>query len=83
MNRGVKTGKPYPNVRPADQSLKKIKPRLTELTGRNLTPIPLGNVAGNVNCSLRGWVNYFHYRNSNQGMDKVKNHAEQRLRTCP
>ena len=41
MSRGAKTGKPYPNVRPADKSLKKIKARLTALTGRNLTPIPL------------------------------------------
>jgi len=32
----------YPNVRPADKSLKKIKARLTELTGRELTAIPLG-----------------------------------------
>jgi len=30
--------------------------------------------------SLRGWVSYFHYRNSNQVMEKVKFHAEQRLR---
>jgi RNA-directed DNA polymerase len=40
MSRGVKTGKPYPNVRPADKSLKKIKARLTELTGRELAAIP-------------------------------------------
>jgi RNA-directed DNA polymerase len=39
MSRGAKTGKPYPNVRPADKSLKKIKAKLTALTGRNLTPI--------------------------------------------
>ena len=38
MSRGAKTGNPYPNVRPADKSLKKIKARLTELRGRNLTP---------------------------------------------
>ena len=36
---------------------------------------------GQVNHSLRGWVNYFHYRNSNQAMDKLKTHAERRLRT--
>ncbi|MDP2834493.1 MAG: reverse transcriptase domain-containing protein, partial [Pseudomonadota bacterium] len=52
MSRGTKTGKPYPNVRPADKSLKKIKARLTELTGRELTAIPLGDIVGNVNRSL-------------------------------
>lgn len=81
MSRGAKTGKPYPNVRPADKSLKKIKARLTELTGRNLTPIPLSDVVGNVNRSLRGWANYFHFHNSSQAMNKVRTHAEDRLRT--
>ena len=80
MSRGLRTGKPYPHVRPADKSLMKIKAKLTALTGRELTPIALKKIVGNVNRSLRGWVNYFHYRNSNQGMEKVKTHAEQRLR---
>ncbi len=81
MSRGMRSGKPYPHVCPSEKALKKIKARLTELTGRELTPLPLETVVGNVNRSLRGWVNYFHYRNSNQGMEKVKVHAEQRLRT--
>lgn len=81
MNRGRRTGKPYPHVRPADQSLRKIKAMLTARTGRELTPIPIETIVANVNRSLTGWVNYFHYRNSNQVMEKVKAHAEQRLRT--
>ncbi len=36
---------------------------------------------GTVNRSLRGWANYFHYRNSSLAMNKVRNHAEARLRT--
>jgi RNA-directed DNA polymerase len=81
MSRGAKTGKPYPNVRPADKSLKKIKARLTELTGRHLTAIPLSDIVANVNRSLSGWANYFHYRNSSVAMGKVRQHAEERLRT--
>lgn len=81
MSQGASTGKPRPNVRPADKSLKKIKARLTELTGRELTAIPLGDIVGSVNRSLRGWANYFHYRNSSLAMSKVRNHAEDRLRT--
>ncbi len=81
MNRGMRTGKPYPYVCPADKSLMKIKAKLTALTGRELTPIPLEKIVGNVNRSLKGWVNYFHYRNSNRVMEKVKTHTEQRLRT--
>ena len=59
----------------------KIKTKLTALTGRELTPIGLEKIVGNVNRSLTGWANYFHYRNSNRVMEKVKTHAEQRLRT--
>lgn len=81
IRRGVQSGKPYPNVRPSDKSLKKVKARLTELTNRNLTCIPLSDVVGNVNRSLRGWVNYFHIHNSSKAMSKVRYHAEERLRT--
>jgi RNA-directed DNA polymerase len=34
-----------------------------------------------MNATLRGWVNYFHYRNSSVILDKVKANAEERLRT--
>ena len=81
MSRGASTGKPYPNVRPADKSLKKIKAKLTALTGRKLTNIALDDIVGNVNRSLRGWANYFHYRNSSRMLSKARIHAEERLRT--
>ena len=80
MNRGRRTGKPYPHVCPSSRSVKKIKARLTALTGRELTPLTLDKIVGNVNRSLSGWVNYFHYRNSNLALEKVKVHAERRLR---
>ena len=81
MSRGARTGKAYPNVKPADQSLKKIKAKLTALTGRELTAIALSDLVKNVNRSLRGWVNYFDYRNSSLAMNKLRNHAQDRLRT--
>ena len=81
MSRGRRTGKPYPHVCPSDKSLMKIKTKLTALTGRELTPIPVEKIVDNVNRSLRGWVNYFHDRHSNQVMEKVKTHTEQRVRT--
>ena len=81
MSRGAKSGKSYPNVRPTDKAVEKIKARLTELTQRKLTCIPLEDVVKNVNRSLKGWANYFHYRNSSNKMSEVRNHAEERLRT--
>jgi hypothetical protein len=53
----------------------------TALTQRELTCIPLDDVVRNMNRSLRGWVNYFHYRNSSDKMSAVRHHAEERLRT--
>jgi RNA-directed DNA polymerase len=80
MSQGAKTGKGYPNVRPSDQAVTKITAQVTALTRRELTCIPLNDVVGSVNRSLRGWANYFHFRNSSLAMSKVRNHAEQRLR---
>jgi hypothetical protein len=51
------------------------------MTRRELTWMPLEDVVGNVNKTLRGWVAYFHYRNCSKELAKVKTHAEQRLRT--
>jgi len=34
-----------------------------------------------MNATLRGWTGYFHYRNSNGVLEKVKTHTEERLRT--
>lgn len=81
MRRGAKSGKPYPNVCPSDQAVSKLTARLTALTKRELTWLPLDAVLRSVNRSLQGWVNYFHYRNSSHAMSRVRHHAEERLRT--
>ncbi|WP_347989591.1 group II intron reverse transcriptase/maturase [Methylomonas sp. AM2-LC] len=80
MSQGRRTGKPYPHVCPSAKSAKKIKDKLTQMTGRNQTTLPLEIMIRNINLSLRGWTNYFHYQNSSQVFEKVKVHAEQRLR---
>jgi RNA-directed DNA polymerase len=80
VSKGLKTGKSYPHVCPAPKSLVKIKERITQLTARERTPIPLEEIVWSMNATLRGWANYFHYRNSNGVLEKVKTHAEERLR---
>jgi RNA-directed DNA polymerase len=80
VSKGLKTGKSYPHVCPAPKSLVKIKDRITQLTARERTPIPLEDIVGSMNATLRGWANYFHYRNSNGVLEKVKSHVEERLR---
>jgi RNA-directed DNA polymerase len=81
VSKSWKSGKRYTHICPAPKSLAKIKDRITQLTLRERTPIPLEDITGSMNAALRGWVNYFHYRNSSGMLDKVKAHAEERLRT--
>ncbi len=81
VSKSWRSGKSYPHVCPAPKSLAKIKERITQLTARERTPIPLEDIVGSMNATLRGWANYFHYRNSSKVLDKVRVHAEERLRT--
>ena len=81
MRKSWKSGKRYTHICPAAKSLAKIKERITQMTTRERTPIPLENIVGSMNATLRGWTNYFHYKNSSKVLDKVKTHAEERLRT--
>ena len=81
VSKSWRSGKSYPHVCPAPKSLAKIKERMKQQTDRRLTPVPLADVVKNMNASLRGWVGYFHYRNSSKVLDKVKTQAEERLRT--
>ena len=80
VSKGWKSGKSYPHACPAPKSLVKIRDRITQLTARERTLIPLGDIVESVNAGLRGWANYFHYRNSSSALGKVKVHAEERLR---
>ena len=80
IQRSGRTGKPYPLVVPSKKARKVIKARLTALTTRSRVLVPPEDLIGQINMQLRGWVNYFHYRNCSKAMSEVKAHAEQRLR---
>ena len=79
MKVGSKGGR-YPHIQPADKAVEKVKTRIKELTTRNRTGIPIKDVVRDINRTLRGWSGYFHYRNSTAVFQKVKRHAEERLR---
>lgn len=81
MGRGRKTGNHYPHVQPSKKSLQTIRDRVTHLTTRNRTIMPLDRVVNEVNDTVRGWVGYFHYRNCSQAMGQIRHHVEQRLIT--
>jgi len=74
-----KRGKFYPHVQPAPKSVRKIKQAVKEVTGRTYTSIPMEDVIMLVNRKVRGWTNYFHYRNSSRRLSYVKNFVETRV----
>lgn len=79
MRKNEKTGKSYPHVQPSKKSQKKIRERITTLTHRSMTPVPMDIIVKEVNQALRGWVGYFHYRNCSSVLKRVREHAQDRL----
>jgi RNA-directed DNA polymerase len=81
MGKGRKTGRYYPHVQPSRKSAEAIKSRVTRLTKRERTILPLEGVVSEVNATVRGWVGYFHFRNCSRVLGLVKHHVEQRMIT--
>ena len=81
MGESRRTGSLYPHVQPSKKSLQTIKDRITDLTRRTRTIMPLEWIVKELNAKVRGWVGYFYYRNSSATLKKMKNHLEQRLVT--
>lgn len=81
MGQSRRTGNYYPHVQPSKKSLQIIKDRVTALTNRVRTVKPLEWIVNEVNATVRGWVNYFHYGNCSKTLTRLKSHVEERLRT--
>jgi group II intron reverse transcriptase/maturase len=81
MGKSRRTGRLYPHVHPSKKAEQKVKDRITELTRRERTVMPLEWVVNETNAMVRGWVGYFHYRNCSQTLSRIRNHLEQRLNT--
>jgi len=81
MGKSDKTRKQYPHVQPSKKSLRKIKDRITEMTARTRTGIPLDRLVNEVNAVVRGWAGYFHLRNCSKALGQVRWHLEERMRT--
>lgn len=81
MAESWKTGNLYPHVQPSKKSLQKIKDRVTELTARRRTIMPLEWIVKEVNATVRGWVGYFHHRNCSKALGQIRSHVEERVIT--
>jgi len=81
IKKSIRSGKPYSHVEPTREALSGIRQRITYLTRRETTCVPLQDLLKVVNQTLQGWVEYFHYRNCSSALSKLKWHVEERLRT--
>jgi hypothetical protein len=81
MAKSDRTGKCYAHVQPSKKSLKSIKDRITRLTARTRTMIPMDWLVNEVNAVVRGWVGYFHLRNCSKAFGHVRWHLEERMQT--
>ena len=52
VSKSWRTGKSFTHICPAPKSLVKIKDRITQLTVRERTPIPLEDIVGSMNATL-------------------------------
>ena len=76
-----RSGKQYTHVEPSPRALQRLKDRVKQLTARQRTAVPLPQMIGEVNWTVRGWSNYFHHRNCSGVFRKAKMHVEERMRT--
>lgn len=81
MGKGKKSGKYYANVEPSKRALRSVRDRVTELTVRKATVKPLAWIVREVNATVRGWVQHYHYRNCSTALTRLRHHVEERLRT--
>ena len=80
MRKSIKSGKYYPNAQPSKKSLVKIKTEIRYLTKREKTLLPMQDIMTDLNRTLRGWVNYFHYGNSSKCFSRLRGFVENRVR---
>ena len=81
VRRSRKSGKRYPHVEPSKKSAQRLRLQVKQMTDRRMTPIALPEVMASLNRVLRGWSNYYHYRNCTSVFNGIKWYTEERVRT--
>ena len=73
--------KENPKVRLAQQTMKKVKKRIREMTSRK-SPIPMEARIGKLKQYLRGWIGYFALVDTPSILRKLDSWIRRRLRMC-
>jgi RNA-directed DNA polymerase len=75
------TGKQFPLIEPSAKSMKAVKQKIKFLTQRKMNPVPINDIVKNLNATVRGWSNYFHYGHGHKKIKQVKYYMEESLRS--
>lgn len=81
LAKSQRTGKQFPLVEPAPKSMKAVKQKIKLLTRRDMNPVPINDIVRNLNATVRGWCNYFHYGHGHKKIKQVKYYMEESLRS--
>jgi group II intron reverse transcriptase/maturase len=64
---------------PSKQAMQRMRDRIRALTTRSRVGLPLERIVEEINRSLRGWVSYFRYGNSDRALQSIHQYAQLRL----
>jgi group II intron reverse transcriptase/maturase len=78
--RSPRTGGLFPLISPSKKAINQVKASIKSYTTRAYLPIPTENTIKNLNSVVRGWTNYFYYRNCGNQVATVRNFLESRVR---
>lgn len=78
--KAARSGKQFPLVEPSDKAMQAIKQKIKIYTRRDMNPVPVDGIVAQLNRTVRGWSNYFHYGHGHRKMKKVKYYMEESLR---
>ena len=75
-----KTGRAYIGTCPSKKRIARICDAISEMTGRNQTPLDAQTLVGKLNRIMAGWANYFCLGAVSKAYRAVDQHARKRLR---
>lgn len=73
------SGKLFPLITTSKEAQQRVKSRIREFTGRNRLNLPVADIIKQLNWTVRGWSNYFHYGNCSRTHSKIKDFLEERV----
>jgi RNA-directed DNA polymerase len=80
LARSPRTGGVFPLISPSKKAINKVKASIRSYTARACFVIPVENTIRNLNSVVRGWTNYFYYRNCGNQIAAVRSFLENRVR---